>query len=178
MPVIDGAGVLLSWRRARPGARPGWTVVAALLLLAARAGAAEIVSPHNTDTPKVCLNCHTEEIYAKICDEIEGYCLLAGSVDGLCLTCHIKEECCKPGLQHLPKLHIGLRNHPTDVRTREIPPAYLPRTLPIHNGRVTCRTCHLHKRESVGGYKMLRLVRITERGVDWDSLCQDCHKDR
>ena len=99
-------------------------------------------------------------------------------MDGICLTCHIKEECCKPGLAHLPKLHLGMKSHPSDIEARGIPQAYYPRTLPIHHGRITCRTCHLHTKEKPGGYKMLRLVTITNEGVDWTVLCQDCHKDR
>lgn len=134
-------------------------------------------NPHDTSKPKFCLNCHTEEIYARNCSENEGYCLLAGSVDGLCLTCHIKEQCCRPGLQHLPKIHLGMKSHPSNLETREIPRAYFPKTLPIHQGRITCRTCHLHVRENPGGYKMLRLVKVTREGVDWTILCRDCHKD-
>ena len=154
-----------------------WFVLAAITMHAMSCDATEIASPHTTDEPKVCLNCHTREIYAKICDESAGFCLLAGSVDGLCLTCHIKEECCKPGLEHLPRLHLGQKSHPTDVQIGEIPDAYRPRTLPIYKNRITCGTCHLHRRERSGGYKMLRLVRITNQGVDWTPLCKDCHKE-
>ena len=138
--------------------------------------AAEIVNPHDSAQPKFCLNCHTEEIYTRNCNENEGYCLLGGSVDGLCLTCHVKAECCKPGAEHLKKLYLGMKNHPSDVDTRDIPQAYYPRTLPIHQGRITCRTCHLHTQEKTGGYKMLRLVTITDKKVDWTVLCHDCHK--
>ena len=156
----------------------GWIVIAAFFLLAAHADAAEVSSPHDTDEPKICLNCHTSDIYSKLCNESAGYCLLAGSVDGLCLTCHVKEECCKPGLEHLPRLHLGMKNHPTDVTLGNVPPAYRPKTLPLHNGRITCHTCHLHRRDKQGGYKMLRLVNVTAKGVDWTPLCHDCHKDR
>ncbi|HEY6000975.1 MAG TPA: hypothetical protein VI078_16945 [bacterium] len=162
----------------RTGAALRGAVVAAGLAFAARSDAADIASPHDEEKPRVCLNCHTEEIYAKACGGSEGYCLLAGSVDGLCLTCHIKAECCKPGLAHLPKLYVGSRSHPSDVPAAEIPRAYRPATLPLFNDRITCRTCHLHKRERPVGYKMLRLVTVSEKGVDWTPLCHDCHKDR
>jgi hypothetical protein len=99
-------------------------------------------------------------------------------VDGLCLTCHIREECCKPGLTHVPKLYLGMFSHKSDVEAAKVPEAYYPKTLPIHHGRITCRTCPLHVREAPNGYKMLRLVTITSKGVDWTILCRDCHKDR
>jgi nitrate/TMAO reductase-like tetraheme cytochrome c subunit len=156
----------------------GLAVVGVLTASAFRAATAEVVDPHDTAQPKFCLNCHTEDVYAKNCNENEGYCLLAGSVDGLCLTCHIKEECCKPGLEHYKKLHLGMRNHPTDVAGSDIPSAYRPSTLPLQQGRITCRTCHLHTRAATGDYKMLRLVKKTNQGVDWTVLCHDCHKDR
>ncbi len=140
--------------------------------------ASGIVNPHDTTKPKYCLNCHTEEIYTQNCEDDAGYCLLGGSVDGICLTCHLKEDCCRPGREHLPSIYLGLKSHPTDVEVRDLPSAYYPKTLPIHRGRITCRTCHRHARERSGGYKMLRLVKITDRGVDWSVLCQDCHKDR
>jgi hypothetical protein len=161
------------WRNAFIGAV--FSVIAPLVMLSEASG---IEDPHDTAKPKYCLNCHTEEIYTKICNETEGYCLLGGSVDGICLICHIKEDCCKPGLEHLPKLHLGLRGHPSDVEIRAIPRDHYPKTLPIHHGRITCNTCHLHTREATGGYKMLRLVKITSQGVDWSVLCKDCHGDR
>ena len=175
----------MDWRRAGFGRRrPPWETVLELVVfcsgavLAQDALAIEVVNPHDTSKPRFCLNCHTEDVYTRNCNETEGYCLLGGSVDGICLTCHIKEECCKPGLTHLPKIHLGMKSHLSDVETAGIPQAYYPKTLPIHHGRITCRTCHLHVREAPGGYKMLRLVKITGQGVDWTSLCQDCHKDR
>jgi nitrate/TMAO reductase-like tetraheme cytochrome c subunit len=167
-----------SARRSFVRAACGLAAAAALAAFAPRAETAEIVDPHDTSQPKFCLNCHTEEVYAKNCNENEGYCLLAGSVDGLCLTCHIKEDCCKPGLEHYKKLHLGMRSHPTNIEGRDIPAAYIPSTLPLQQGRITCRTCHLHTRAATGDYKMLRLVRKTNQGVDWTVLCHDCHKDR
>jgi nitrate/TMAO reductase-like tetraheme cytochrome c subunit len=157
---------------------PGAALAAAAALLALSGPAAGIVNPHDTAKPKFCLNCHTEAIYTKSCDGNEGYCLLAGSVDALCLICHLKEECCKPGLEHLTKLHLGMRSHPSDVAARDIPPETFPSTLPLHRGRITCRTCHLHTQQNPGGYKMLRLVKITGQSVDWTALCRDCHKNR
>jgi len=172
------SGVFGSLRRFPRQAAFTAAVFCACTVFARYSAAVEIVNPHDTSKPKFCLNCHTEEIYTRNCNENEGYCLLGGSVEGLCLTCHIREECCKPGLAHLPKIYLGMRSHPSNVETRDIPSAFYPKTLPIHQGRITCRTCHLHTREKTGGYKMLRLVKITSQGVDWTGLCQDCHKSR
>jgi len=173
---MSACGLFGSWRR------PSWWATLAgisifALSLPVISGAIDIANPHDSSKPKFCLNCHTAEIYAKNCNEPEGFCLLAGSVDGLCLICHIKEECCRPGLQHLPKIHLGMKNHPSDLDVGKIPRAYYPKTLPVYQGRITCSTCHLHFQEKPGGYKMLRLVTITKEGVDWTVLCHDCHKD-
>jgi hypothetical protein len=149
---------------------------AALLLLPG--GAAAVVNPHDTSEPQYCLNCHTAEIYEKTCDEGQGYCLLAGSVDAVCLMCHIKEDCCRVGQEHLPRLYLGHKSHPTDLDTGEITRAYVPESLPVHQGRITCRTCHLHRRERPEGYKMLRLVDVKGTEIDWTVLCHDCHKER
>jgi len=173
-----GSGGFESLRRSPRWTASGLAVFCVVAVLVKYCGAAEIVNPHDMAKPKLCLNCHTEEIYAKNCNESEGYCLLGGSVEGICLTCHIKEECCKPGLEHLKKLHLGERSHQTDVETSRIPQAYYPRTLPVHHGRITCRTCHFHVQAKEGGYKMLRLVKITDQKADWTALCQDCHKNR
>jgi nitrate/TMAO reductase-like tetraheme cytochrome c subunit len=165
-------------RRRRWTASFAWAAFLAVSTLAVRGDGAEMVNPHLTPRPKFCLNCHTEEIFTRPCGENEGYCLLAGSVDALCLTCHVKEDCCRVGQEHLPKLYLGQRTHPSDVEPGEIPRAYAPKTLPIHRGRITCRTCHLHTQEGTDGYKMLRIVKAGEHGVDWSVLCKDCHKDR
>ena len=176
--MLLGGGNDGPWRRLRLAAALRRAALCAIAVLALPGDASGVVNPHDTTKPRFCLNCHTEDIYAKDCDENEGYCLLGGSVDGICMICHLREDCCTPGKEHLPKLHIGQRTHPSDVQVREIPRAYYPRTLPIHNGRITCRTCHRHVRDPENGYKMLRLVTITAKGVDWAVLCQDCHKDR
>ena len=176
--MAAGGGASGSARRSLWGPALLLASVCALPVLMLHRDAAALADPHDTAMPKFCLNCHTEEIYSKSCSENDGYCLLAGTVDGICMSCHVNEECCKPGLEHLPRLHLGLRSHLSDIDARDVAPTSYPRTLPIHQGRITCRTCHLHTREPGGDYKMLRLVRISSRGVDWTALCQDCHRDR
>jgi len=136
------------------------------------------VYPHDSARPDYCLNCHTEEIYAGDCDEVSGFCLVADSVDGLCLICHVKEECCPVGQEHQSKLYIGKITHPSDLKTSDLDPVYLPRTLPVHKGSITCRTCHLHTRTGDSDYKMLRIVEKSQTGVDWSPLCADCHENK
>lgn len=133
--------------------------------------------PHDSSIPDYCSNCHTEDIYSGDCDEISGYCLISGSVDEVCLLCHVKEECCRVGLESQEGLFIGERNHPSDIAVSEVDPGFLPNTLPLHNGRITCRTCHLHTREGADSYKMLRLVDATDNPVNLSTLCADCHND-
>lgn len=36
-------------------------------------------------------------------------------------------------------------------------------------------TCHLHAKPAGPDYKMVRIVRIEGKKVDWTGLCQDCH---
>jgi hypothetical protein len=67
--------------------------------------------------------------------------------------------------------------HPSDIEVSRVKRAYLPTSLPIHNGRISCRTCHLHTRKASGDYKMLRLVKVSGDDVDWSILCSDCHEE-
>lgn len=153
-------------------------VLAASLALAIAAPAAETVTnPHDTTKPDYCLDCHDESIYRHGCDDPAGFCLLADSVDGLCLLCHIAEDCCRTGQQHQSRLYLGKMRHPSDIDVSRAKKAYLPKSLPIHNGRISCRTCHLHTRKTPRDYKMLRIVKLTGSDVDWSVLCADCHDE-
>ena len=151
-------------------------LVGALLSTALPAFASETADPHANRIAD-CTNCHTVDIYTEDCHQGDGFCLVAKSVDGLCLLCHMKEECCRIGQDHQAQLFLGERSHPSDVAVGDVNPAHLPKSLPIHNGRITCRTCHLHSRAEEADYKMLRLVRWGGEKVDWTSLCHDCHEE-
>jgi len=154
----------------------GGLFICALLFSAPWTDAEEIVDPHNTRITE-CTDCHTVDIYTEDCHERDGFCLTAKSVENLCLRCHVKEECCRLGQDHQAQLFLGVRNHPSNVDLRDVNPAHLPETLPIHDGRITCRTCHLHSRAEESDYKMLRLVELEGSEVDWTVLCQDCHEE-
>jgi hypothetical protein len=158
--------------------RPVWAglFISALLFSAPRADAEETADPHSTRITG-CTDCHTEEIYTEDCHESDGFCLIAKSVDDLCLHCHVKEECCRLGQEHQSQLFLGERSHPSDVDVRDVKPAHLPESLPIHDGRITCSTCHLHSRAEGFDYMMLRLVKLNGNEVDWSALCADCHEE-
>ncbi len=151
-------------------------LISVFLSSAPWADAEETVNPHSTRITE-CTDCHTIDIYTEDCHERDGFCLIARSVDQLCLHCHTKEECCRLGQEHQAQLFIGERSHPTNVDVRYVKPAHLPKTLPIHNWRITCRTCHLHSRNEDADYKMLRLVKLEGNKVDWSVLCLDCHEE-
>jgi hypothetical protein len=154
----------------------GGMLVCALLFSGPWANAEDTVDPHETRITG-CTDCHTEDIYTEDCHENDGFCLIAKSVDDLCLHCHVKAECCRLGQEHQSQLFLGAGNHPSDVDISDVDPAHLPETLPIHDGRITCRTCHLHSRAEESDYKMLRLVKLDGKKVDWSVLCLDCHDD-
>ena len=148
-----------------------------LALAAAPGRAGSVTYPHGNPRPEYCLSCHTEEVYRRDCDDPTGFCLLANSIDALCLLCHVKEDCCRTGQEHQARLFIGEKCHASDVEVGHVRTAYRPRTLPTHNDRITCRTCHLHTRRTAGDYKMLRIVKRSGDDVDWSPLCADCHEE-
>ncbi len=151
------------------------TILAVLLALTAMSAPA-IVDPHDESDPQRCRSCHTQAIHDP--DRREGeYHLLTASVDGVCLICHRKEECCRVGQEHLEKLFLGEHTHPSDLRVSRVGREHRPRTLPVHDGRITCNTCHLHDRGKPEDYKLVRLVISKRTGVDWTPLCHDCHDD-
>ena len=150
---------------------------ASLALSPARAADTTVPNPHDTTRPGYCLDCHTEEVYSKDCDAPEGFCLLADSVDALCLLCHLKEDCCRTGQEHQARLYLGAHSHVSGVEVRDVERRFRPTTLPVQDGVITCRTCHLHNRPQSGDYKMLRIVKTGGSKVDWSGLFADCHAD-
>ena len=151
--------------------------ISALLSAPRRGAAEETVYPHNTRIVD-CTLCHTEDIYTEDCHERDGFCLTAKTVDDLCLHCHMKEECCRIGREHQAQLFLGVMNHPSNIRVRDVDRANRPETLPIHGGRITCRTCHRHTRAQGADYKLLRLVNLDGRKHVWTVLCMECHEDK
>ncbi|MBI5419695.1 MAG: hypothetical protein HZA60_06385 [Deltaproteobacteria bacterium] len=123
-----------------------------------------VLNPHIE--PPQCDSCHK-----KIPTEEEAaaghYFLLKDTIDDTCHICHEK-TCCKPGSLH------GI-NHPSNIKDWDRKYFRKPKTLPLHNGYITCNTCHLHRMPGGNQYKMVRIVKIDGKKIDWTDLCTDCH---
>jgi hypothetical protein len=177
---MDASTGHLRCQSAGHGKKVAWAFVGLFVCVALPAPlpayATDTLDPHRTRIAE-CTDCHTEDIYTEDCHQSDGFCLAAQSVDDLCLRCHMQEECCRLGQDHQAQLFLGERSHRSNMAAREVDPAHLPKTLPLHNERITCRTCHLHSRAEEKDYKMLRLVKLEGGKVDWTSLCHDCHEE-
>lgn len=155
---------------------PKIAVIAAVLMLAGAPAASAVENPHiDTADNSSCLLCHVPG-YETASTEAGDFALLEETIDALCLTCHIKTECCVIGQAHMGGIFIGY-SHPTDLDARSIRSDYLPKTLPLQAGTMTCNTCHLHRRPEGRDYKLVRLVEFTATGAQWTRLCKDCHND-
>lgn len=128
----------------------------------------EIINPHTE--PATCSSCHnrnpTEE------DVLSGeYYLLAGTIDETCHICH-PYDCCRIN-------SLKGHNHPSDVDKWDVEKFSEPENLPLHEGHITCNTCHYHRMTDINGqnYRMVRLAEVTLQRVDWTPLCMDCHSD-
>ncbi len=138
-------------------------VVAALLTWPPPAGAVPL-NPHQR--PEPCLSCHTRPPSAAEAAAAR-YFLIKGSIDDTCKTCH---SCCRVGRLHLET------GHPSDTSDWDRSRFTTPKTLPLHDGKITCNTCHFHRVPDAPTVHMLRMVKMDDRfGVDWSALCRDCH---
>ena len=139
--------------------------LAAAVLLTASPESRALLNPHIK--PEPCESCHT-----KVPTEADGrvgdYFLLKNSIDDTCHVCHEK-TCCKPGSLH------GI-NHPSNIDRWDWKLFRRPKTLPLHRGFITCNTCHLHSKPDVPSYKMVRIVIVDGKRIDWAELCRDCHQ--
>jgi len=135
-----------------------------LFLVVSSPRAVGLLNPHIK--PEPCGSCHT-----KVPTEEEGrsgeYFLLKESIDDTCHICH-EYTCCKPGSLH------GT-NHPSNINSWDRSLFRRPRTLPLFNGYITCVTCHLHSKPDTPSFKMVRIVKIDGKRIDWSELCTDCH---
>lgn len=120
-----------------------------------------LLNPHIK--PEPCGSCHTKVPT----DKDHEYFLLKDTIDETCHICHEK-TCCKPGSLH------GI-SHPSNIDRWDWKLFRRPKTLPLHNGFITCNTCHLHTKPDGPSYKMVRVVKIDGKRIDWTELCRDCH---
>ena len=151
-------------------------VFAGALMLAGALEAFAVTNPHiDTADSSSCLLCHVPGFETADTDAGD-FALLEETIDALCLTCHVKAECCVIGQKHMGGIFIGY-SHPSDLDARQVRREYLPKTLPLQAGTLTCNTCHFHRRPEGRDYKLVRLVEFTDDGVEWRNLCEDCHMD-
>lgn len=150
-------------------------LLAATLVLSGATIAGAATDPHQDTLDKSsCLFCHVAGFEAPEIAK-SGYTLLESTIDAVCLRCHTK-ECCAVGQKHMDELFIGV-SHPSDVEERDIQRESRPKTLPLQDGKMTCNTCHYHRRPPGKDYKLVRMIEFKSSGVDWTNLCLDCHKE-
>lgn len=140
-----------------------------LLLTVVSAPAARgVMNPHIE--PASCPSCHTKAPTAE--ETAAGdYFLIKETIDDTCHMCH-EYSCCKPG-----SLHEKKRNHPSNIDRWDRSKFREPKTLPLHSGFITCNTCHFHREAQGNSYKLVRIVKVNDKKVDWTELCVDCHVD-
>jgi len=148
-----------------PDRLPGvlWWLLAVFVAVPLTAAAA-LVNPHVM--PEPCLSCHTK-VPDRAETEAGRYFLIKPGIDDTCKTCH---ECCRVGMLHREM------NHPSDSAEWDRSRFQKPKSLPLHDGKITCNTCHLHRASASPTVHLLRKVRVGDRfGTDWSELCRDCH---
>lgn len=127
---------------------------------------AEMLNPHQG---RNCGSCHVGEPSMGPDNQMD-YRFLAEDIDPTCMICHV-EKCCSIGEEHL--------SHPSAIDTWDQSRYGVPKDLPLQDGHITCVTCHFWRRElntAPDDYKLVRMVTITTRSIDWTNLCKDCHK--
>ncbi len=151
-------------------------LIAMVMILSGSLKTAAITNPHqDADDKSTCLFCHVKAFETAEAGK-RGSTLLEDTIDAVCLRCHVKTECCTIGQKHMGGLFIGY-SHPSDLETSKIRKEFLPKTLPLQDGKMTCNTCHFHRRQAGRDYKLVRLVVFKDTGVEWTNLCVDCHQD-
>src|SRR5512143_3713956 len=137
-----------------------------MMIAVAAASARGLVNPHVE--PATCPSCHTKAPTAE--EATSGdYFLVKDTIDDTCHVCH-EYSCCKPSSLH------G-QNHPSNIDKWDRKLFRTPKTLPLFNGFITCDTCHYHRNAQGNTYKLVRIVNVDGKKIDWTELCHDCHVD-
>ncbi len=126
--------------------------------------AGAVLNPHVK--PEPCGSCHTR-VPTQEEGEAGDYHLLKDTIDDTCQVCHVA-KCCSPGSLH------GI-SHPSNIKDWDWKVFRRPKTLPLHNGYITCSTCHFHSIPEGPSFKMVRIVSVEGKKIDWTGLCRDCH---
>lgn len=138
------------------------------LALAPGSPANAVINPHYKEN---CPSCHLK-LPDKGADGAMDYNFLAEDIDPTCLICHA-DSCCT-----IAKPHEF--THASGIDRWDKKKYGTPKKLPLSDGYITCATCHFWRRSNNPApedYKLVRLVEVSPTGVDWTSLCHDCHMD-
>ncbi len=135
------------------------------LALGAAAGAARAADNPHVE-PAKCLACHAKVPTAQDGDRGD-YFLVKDTIDDTCRACH-SDSCCKAG-------EIHLTDHPSNINTWDRKLFRRPKTLPLFDGYITCSTCHFYRQAQGSAFKLVRIVTVDGKNIDWTELCHDCH---
>lgn len=141
-----------------------YLLLPAVMLAVAAVSARAVLNPHVE--PASCPSCHTKTPTAAE-GQAGDYFLIKETIDDTCHVCHEK-TCCKPGSLH------GV-NHPSNIDRWDRTRFREPKTLPLFAGYITCDTCHFHRQAQASTYKLIRIVLVDGKRIDWTALCVDCH---
>lgn len=135
------------------------------LLAFSRPAIALTIDPH--DSPDGCLVCHIAVPGPEDAAE-KRYHLVANSIDETCNRCHAESACA---------LGVNRTAHPSSLLMWDsrIHTGPHPRTLPLHEGRIVCTTCHYRTRQADEGYRMVRKAAWYDGQPDLTAFCADCH---
>ncbi len=163
--MADTRGLQVKWFCSSAGI----LFVALLLIMPAPGLQADthirIIDPHTR--PENCISCHSSEP-TEVDVENGEYRLLGDSIDNTCHICH-PYDCCRINSLKRHNHAIGLDDWDKE-KFKE------PEALPLYAVKITCLTCHYHKKPETPDYKMIRLVSVELEKVDWTALCVDCHQ--
>lgn len=141
-------------------------LLSVVVLAAAASSVQGLVNPHVE--PANCPSCHTRAPTAEE-GQAGDYFLTKETIDDTCHVCH-EYSCCKPSSLH------G-QNHPSNINTWDRTLFRRPKTLPLFDGYIMCDTCHFHRNAQGTTYKLVRIVKVDGKKIDWTELCVDCHVD-
>lgn len=145
--------------------RPGVFLFALFVCLSFPLAASALDNPH--ESMDACPACHSA-IPSLEDAEAREFRLLQGTIDATCKACHADFTCA---------LGLGKVVHPSGIEEWDRVVCDGPKTLPLHEGKITCATCHYHLKPVGADFKMVRKATFYEGNVDLTAFCGDCHED-
>jgi hypothetical protein len=142
-------------------------IVLSFLLLVAVPAAVSLAFANPHRSPEGCRSCH---IAVPTPDEAaaEWNHLVSSTIEGTCRRCHANTACL-----------LGVNQVPHASGISVLGSGYgslpVPRTLPVHDGKIACTTCHNMQKSDDDSYRMLRKVAWRDGSPDFTAFCADCH---